>query len=66
MNYHEIIAGRCAHCEKFRLTHEIVEGVCSRSIRKPVSGPSIEVIREVEQLEAKQQLPVRGVPGWNK
>ena len=68
MNYHEIVDGHCAHCDKFRLSYEIVNGLCSRSkaIRKLVHKPSIETIKEHEKLIKMKKRPQRSVPGWNK
>lgn len=66
MNYHEITNGKCEHCEAFRLPHEVVDGVCSRSLPRREKKPSAAIIQKAVEDMQKRQLVTKGRTGWNK
>lgn len=66
MNHHQIIDGKCKHCEVFRLSYELVDGVCSRSLPRQELKPSVEVIQKAVEDMEKKKLVTKGRHGWNK
>jgi len=72
--YHEIVDGKCKHCEVFRFRYTVVDGICSMSIRPKQKKPSKKVIQRAEliqnaldsQAKAAGRKPGSSMVGWNK